>query len=345
VDSDTNKDEPALLPFAAANRRRTGFVIYAPVCGYIIKLNEPAFIQLHKCYAHQLQNEQKSIGTIQAYSRISESFFEYLEMKRYKNISEVKPKDVNEFVLHISNRFPKGLHVVLPVLRSFFRFLESKDKATACLIWAVPSDSRRKTYIVSGVTYDETQKLLETVDRNDSLGKRNYAILLLATRTGLRRTDISNLRLSDIKWKTGTIELVQKKNNSLLVLPLLADVGNAIADYILNARPKVDSPYVFLRSCAPFTKIDGAACYRISSQAMEKAGVHQKEGEQKGIHCLRHAIATRLLEKETPLSVISTILGHKSKDSTKIYLSTDIKNLKFCALGLDGIEVEKEELR
>ncbi|MDN5301878.1 MAG: hypothetical protein PWQ60_1392 [Thermoanaerobacteraceae bacterium] len=97
----------------------------------IIKLNEPAFIQLHKCYAHQLQNEQKSIGTIQAYSRISESFFEYLEMKRYKNISELKPKDVNEFVLHISNRFPKGLHVVLPVLRSFFRFLESKDKATA----------------------------------------------------------------------------------------------------------------------------------------------------------------------------------------------------------------------
>jgi integrase len=182
------------------------------------------------------------------------------------------------------------------------------------------------------------------VDRDDPVGKRDYAVLLLAARTGLRRADISNLRLCDIKWKSSTIELIQEKTDSLLVLPLLTDVGNAIADYILNARPKSDSPYVFLRHCAPYKKMSSAACYEISRKAMGKSEIHQNEGERKGLHCLRHAIATRLLEKETPLSVISTILGHKSKDSTKIYLSTDLKNLRFCALGLTGIEVAKEEL-
>lgn len=196
-----------------------------------MKLNEPTFIKHHECYVHQLKNEQKSIGTIKEYSRISKGFLEYLDIKRYKNISEVTLCDVNAFIIHISNRFPKGMHVVLPVLRSFFHFLEFKEKTTSCLIWAVPNDPRRKISIVSGVTSNETRKLLETFDRNDSLGKRDYAIFLLAARTGLRRSDISNLRLSDIKWRTSAIELVQKKTNSLLVLPLLTDVGNAIAEF------------------------------------------------------------------------------------------------------------------
>jgi site-specific recombinase XerD len=307
-------------------------------------IKEPAFLRLQTNFVHQLQKEQKSNGTIRIYGRIIEQFLEYLELKGLHDISEVTPQDVSAFIPHISPRYPKGVHVVLPTLRSFLKYLEMEKLITAHLVWAVPQNSQRITPLVSNVTNEEIQKLLNSVERDNPLGKRDYAILLLAARTGLRRADISNLRLCDINWKRSTIELTQKKTNNHLILPLLTDVGNAIADYILNARPKVDSPYVFLRHFAPYKKINSSTCYDISSKAMDKSEIHQNEGERKGLHCFRHSIATRLLENETPLSVISSILGHKSKDSTKIYLSTDLKNLRFCALGLTGIEVAKEEL-
>lgn len=307
-------------------------------------IKKTTFIWLHTKYICHLQNEQKSEGTVGTYGRTVEQFLEYLELKGCNDISEVTLQDVSEFFPYISNRYPKGLHVVLPVIRSFLRFLETEKLVSTRLVWAVPQNYRRENPIVSIVTKREVQILLKNIDRDDPVGKRDYAVLLLAVRTGLRSADISNLRLCDIKWESNTIELTQKKTGCPLMLPLLTDVGNSIVDYILNARPKSASPYVFLRHCAPFQKISSNACYGISCKAMKKSEIHQNEGERKGLHCLRHTLATHLLEKEVPLPIISTILGHKSKASTKVYLSADLKNLKCCALDLTGIEVTKEEL-
>jgi integrase len=126
---------------------------------------------------------------------------------------------------------------------------------------------------------------------------------------------------------------------------LLTDVGNAIADYILNGRPDSQLPDIFLRSQAPYQKLSGhPACYGISCKMMKAAGIRQGKGDRKGFHCLRHSLAARLLSEETPLPVISSILGHRNKDSTKVYLSTDLIHLRACALSLAGIEVTKEEL-
>ena len=170
-------------------------------------------------------------------------------------------------------------------------------------------------------------------------------MLLLALRNGLRCVDIVNLKLGDIQWKSNTIEVVQSKTGVPLVLPLLADVGNVIADYILNGRPDSHQPYIFLRTRAPYRKLSGhSACYRISCKLMKEAGIRQGKGNRKGFHCLRHSLAARLLAEETPLPIISSILGHRDKDSTKIYLSTDLEHLRACALSLTGIEVTKEEL-
>jgi integrase len=152
--------------------------------------------------------------------------------------------------------------------------------------------------------------------------------------------------LSDIHWTHNTIEIVQSKTDTRLVLPLLADVGNAIANYILNGRPDSQQSYIFLRSQAPYRKMSGhSACYAISRKMMKEAGIRQGEGERKGFHCLRHSLAARLLSEETPLPIISSILGHRDKDSTKIYLSTDLVHLRACALSLTGIEVIRDELQ
>jgi integrase len=237
------------------------------------------------------------------------------------------------------------MRTVLSALRSFLRFAEKKNLINCRLSRAIPGSFGRKTLIIPTITSEEEKKLLGSVDRNTPSGKRNYAMLLLALRTGLRSIDISSLQLNNIHWKTNTIEIVQEKTDTSLVLPLLTDVGNAIADYILNGRPYSQLPHLFLRTQAPYQKLAGhSGCYSASRKMMKDAGIRQGTDECKGFHCLRHSLAARLLSEETPLPVISSILGHRNKDSTKVYLSTDLAHLRACALSLQGIEVTQEEL-
>ncbi len=310
------------------------------------RLHQSVYLLLHKDFLDCLKKEGKGDRTIQTYEIVARQFLEYLEQKKVDDISEVRLTDVSLFTPFISKQYqPTSMRTVLSALRSFLRFVESKHLTQFCLSNAIPSSSARKTEIVPTITPEEEQKLLSSVDCTTPLGKRNHAMLLLALRTGLRSIDIGNLKLGDIHWKSNTIEIVQKKTDTPLVLPLLTEVGNAIADYILNGRPDSQQPWIFLRTQAPYRKLsERSACYGVSCKVMKEAGIRQGKGNRKGFHCLRHYVAARLLSVETPLPIISSILGHRDKDSTKIYLSTDLVHLRACALSLKGIEVTQEEL-
>jgi site-specific recombinase XerD len=310
------------------------------------RLHQTIYVLLLKDYLACLQKEGKSNRTIELYEIIARQFLEYLEQKNIPQITQVQLKDVNLFLPFISKQYqPTCMRTVLSALRSFLRFVESKHLTKLCLSDAIPSSFGRKTSIIPTITREEERKLLLAEDCKTPLGKRNQAMMLLALRTGLRSIDIVNLKLADIHWNSNTIEIVQEKTNTPLVLPLLTEIGNAIADYILNGRPSCQQPYIFLRSQAPFQKLSGRTSgYAVSCKMMKKAGIRQNKDERKGFHCLRHSLAARLLSEETPLPVISSILGHRDKDSTKVYLSTDLEHLRGCALGLSGIEITKEEL-
>jgi integrase len=307
---------------------------------------QSAYVLIHTDYLECLDEEGKGVGTIQIYEAVSGQFLEYLEQRGVRDIAEARVHEVSSFILNISKQYqPTSMRTVLSALRSFLRFVESRKLTGSRLSSAIPSSSGRKVQIVPPLTEEEEQRLLDSADRTTALGKRNCAMLLLALRTGLRSIDIINLKLGDVHWKNNTIEIVQKKTGASLVLPLLTDVGNAIADYILNGRPNSRLPYIFLRSQAPYRKLSGhSSCYGISKSMMKKADIRQGEGERNGFHSLRHSVATRLLAEETPLPIISSILGHRNKDSTTVYLSTDLKHLRTCALNLAGIEVTREEL-
>lgn len=309
------------------------------------QLMEHSFIQLHKAYISHLLKEHKCPATVKKYGYYSKRFLEYLEQKGYKDFLEVGLCDVKSFILYVLKKHrPGNMSYELAVLRSLLSFVDLENLSTMDLTRAVPSSHDRKTSIFAILGRDEEKKLLQDVDRVTATGKRNYAMLLLAMRTGLRSIDIVSLKLDDIKWRTSTIEIIQQKTKSPLVLPLLAEVGNAIADYIMGGRPGSDCNYVFLRSLPPYRQLDCSSTYKISSKAMKDAGICQAEGERRGFHRLRRTIATRLLENETPLPVISTILGHRKKESVKAYLSADLEHLRICALGLTGIEVTRKEL-
>ena len=309
-------------------------------------LKVPLYIRVSNDYVNQLESKGYGQGTIELRKSASNKFLIYLEQEGFCNLMELKLINISRFVLYASNSYqPTSMGTFLSALRSFLAFAASVQLTSTDLTRAIPKGFGRKTIIIPIITMEEEDKLLAAIDRKTILGKRGYAILLLALRLGLRSVDIVNFKLENIKWRTNTIEIIQQKTGRTLTIPLLADIGNAIIDYVLNGRPESEEPYVFLRYQAPFIKLSGhSSIYSIVSKYMEKAGIRQALGDRKGSHCCRHTAAARLLATETPLPLISSLLGHADKDSTMIYLSTDLEHLRACALGLDGIEVVKEEL-
>jgi integrase len=222
-------------------------------------------------------------------------------------------------------------------LRNFLKYLYSEGIVATNLLPAVPSSGARKHSVIPALKKDDEEKILNAIDRSRAIGKRNYAMVLLAMRNGLRQIDILNLKKTDIDWHKNTISLIQHKTGRPLALPLLPEVGNAISDYILNGRPSSCLPFIFLREMVPHRRLVNG--YFISSKIMDKAGVRQSGEGNKGFHVYRHSLASKLLASGAPISVIANTLGHSDTDSSTVYLSTDAEHLKACALDLKGIAI------
>lgn len=313
--------------------------------------NQPRFKQssnhaLIYEFGQNLMEKDYGPGTIELRKSVARKFLHYLEEDNAQ-VSELAPGMLNHFILHASKTYqPTSMGAFYVSLRSFLHFLVAKEHTQMELTTVVPTGFARKSNVIPTLTYQEEEKLINAVNRSMPVGKRNLAILLLALRLGLRAVDIIHLKLENVNWQQSTIEIVQQKTRQSLVLPLLADVGNALIDYLLNARPDSADPYVFLRMEAPYQKLSGkSALYHVANTTMDTARIRQAVGDRKGLHCLRHTIASRLLASETPLPIISSVLGHRDRNASKVYLATDLKQLQACALGLTGIEVTKEELQ
>jgi integrase len=176
--------------------------------------------------------------------------------------------------------------------------------------------------------------MLAVIDRSTATGKRNYAIILLAARLGLRAGDISALRLESIDWKHSCIRLTQRKTQEPIELPMPGDVGNALADYLRHARPITTLREIFLRRLAPIAPFGRHNnLHGIIQKYRVQAGLPQKD--QCGLHSLRHTLATNLLAIGAKPGTISNVLGHHSPDSTSLYLRFDIENLRQVGLNPD----------
>jgi integrase len=181
-------------------------------------------------------------------------------------------------------------------------------------------------------------RLLKVVDRSSPKGKRDYAILLLACRLGLRVGDIRTLTLDDLKWETATVEIAQSKTLEPLCLPLTEEVGEALIDYLRLARPQSDCREVFLTLTSPFQPFCGTDnLHRIVQFWKDLAGIRFRTKQRHGLHSLRHTLATQLLREQTPFHVISEILGHATTASTLIYAKTDVETLRTAALNTEEV--------
>ncbi|MEB3102869.1 tyrosine-type recombinase/integrase [Ferviditalea candida] len=286
-----------------------------------------------------------STATIKQYKSKILHFLLYLERNRHQDFAKVTLKDVNDYIPVAAKTHPNGMGNVISALRSFGSFLNEKhsDRIDILPVLRTIIPKRRKVH--AGFTLEEAGQVLSVVDKETAIGKRDFAILTLAKNTGLRAVDITNIKFNDINWHRSEFRIVQHKTGQPLVLPLEPVVGNAIADYILHGRPESESPYIFLRSCRPYEKLDNRSASTVATRYIKRSDVATNGVQRKGMHSFRRSIGTRMLEAEIRLSIISEVLGHTHLDSAKPYLSTNEKQLRNCALGLSGIEVMKEELQ
>lgn len=194
-------------------------------------------------------------------------------------------------------------------------------------------------HLPKNLDLETVKKLLSSIDRANTMGKRDYAILLMITRLGIRAIDIANLQLTDLNWSTNEIILWQEKTYQTIHLPLLNDVGWALIDYIQHGRPQTEDKYIFRTMNAPYGRLAGSqAVESIFHSRLNKAGIKlNTKNQPAGVHVLRHALGRVLLEKDTPLPVISQVLGHQSIKSTETYIHIDMKGLAQCTLNPEDI--------
>ena len=302
-------------------------------------LQRHEFREMLQRYADHCRQKEYSKVTQNHYRTISEKFLSYLESQEIEHIPDIAATHVAGYINTLLGYACKTVELHLCAMRSFLGYLYTNEFHPQNLTSSVPAIKARKQNRIPSVwTPDHVTKLLDIIDRGNPAGKRDYAMILLVARLGLRTIDIKHLKLDNLKWQNNRIELIQSKTSKPLTLPLLPDIGWAIIDYLKNGRPKVESPYVFLRHLAPLEPFsDEDHLHQIVVKYMRLAKIPICPQKKKGMHSLRHTLASRLLEENTPLSVISDILGHVSSDSTAVYLKVNVNMLRECALNPEEV--------
>lgn len=264
-------------------------------------------------------------------------FFCYIESRGFSE-HDIDVQLIREYLLYVSPTNPGNLDKIVYSLKILTAYLVSIKAIElmpdfACFVPKTPSKK-----IIPAFSKEEIAKILSAIDTQTSIGKRNYAVILLACGTGFRGCDIINLKLADIDWKSGEINIIQSKTQKYMKVPVNGQIRNAIADYILNARPKSEVENVFLSTRPPFAALKSSVTFGYMIPALcRRTGVQQKQG--RNFHSLRRSFGTWLAGEEVPITTISQMLGHVHMDSGKPYLSFNDTQMFACAMGFEDIPI------
>ena len=277
-----------------------------------------------------------AVSTVRTYVTVAGEFLAFTGTRG--GLAGLDAAVIDAFVTTLAGYQAKTVEQKLCALRSFLRFAGGERLIEGTVLEAVPTaKSSRQARIPSVWDPADVAKVLQAIDRGNPCGKRDYAIILLITRLGLRGVDVKRLRLADLDWPGNRLSVVQAKTGRRVQLPLLKDVGWAIIDYIRHARPASECPEVFLRHTAPIGPFsDQDHLHQILVKHARAAHVPLGEARRHGMHSLRHTLATRLLEAGTPIEQIADILGHQQVASTGVYLKSSLRLLAQCALDPDA---------
>lgn len=279
---------------------------------------------------HKLDNRCR-LTTIEHYQRLMSAFIIGLSNKGKILLSDITEDDIVEFLnIQESNtsRFT--------ILRQFYQYLGKfhPEKPNYGYVFEFTKPLKRSK-LPSTYTAEEIGMLEKHVDRCTPLGKRTYAMILLASRLGLRISDIINLKFNNIDWDESVIKLVQMKTGKHIELPLLKIVGEAIVDY-LKVRPECKSDTIFVTHNRPFSPMNRSGAGRLISNVFVGSGI-DCSGRKHGPHSLRFSLGERLLENHVGLPAISETFGHSGSDVTMTYLRIDMGRLRECMMDVPPV--------
>jgi site-specific recombinase XerD len=284
--------------------------------------------------------EERSLmrSSAELYLAVARRFFSYCFPTGKIYLARLCAQHVTDFVLNDTANFGhRTIQLAASALRSLLGFLFQKGRVAINLSSAVPRvASRNLAQLPRYLEKHQVEKVLRSCDRRRKVGKRDYAILLLLARLGLRAGEVVRLTLDDLDWHAGEL-LIRGKGARVDRLPLLQDVGQALADYLQKGRPECPSRRVFIQCKAPYEGFarPGSVSSLVRA-ALERA---QLCPQNKGAHLLRHSLATGMLRNGASLAQIGQVLRHQLPQTTEIYAKVDLDTLRKLALPWLGGEL------
>ena len=275
-------------------------------------------------YAEYLVQERGVVPmTVRKYQSIARNFMLERFGEDKLELSQLSADDVVNFVVGQSRKSSVNwTKYTVTALRSMLHFLYLRGELATDLVGAVgPVASWRQTSLPKALPADQVQRLIHSCDRRTHLGRRNFAVMLLLARFGLRAGEVAALELDDFHWAQGEFVIRGKGREDRL--PLSCDVGEAVVAYISRGRPQTSLRKLFLSSIAPLRGITGNTVTKIVRRACTHCGLAPI-----GSHRLRHSAATEMLRKGGTLTEIAQVLGHRSVDTTAIYAKVDRLRLR-----------------
>jgi len=288
-------------------------------------------------YLEQKKSLRLNEKTLQGQSWYLYKFLNYLNECETYSTGVLSPLLIVKYAATLLPNAAGAKHLALSIIKNFLRYLYEEGETQKDLSLIVPRDNYKKQpKLPSTYTKNEVLVILNSIDRSTKSGKRDYAMLVLAVRLGMRASDISGLSFINLLWSQNKIIFKQFKTQEVVELPLPADVGEAIIDFIKYARPASKNKQLFLEHAFPNDPITSKAVSNTANRIILKSGI--KIGDRKhGSHALRHTMASLLLEQKTPLPIISELLGHTTVQTSMCYLRIDIETLRQCALDVPFI--------
>ncbi len=245
-------------------------------------------------------------------------------------LTELRAQDVSRFILrHARTVSPARAQLMVTALRSFLRFLLQRGDIATNLAASVPAVANwHLSHLPKYLLAAQVEQLLQSCDRDSPTGQRNYAILLLLARLGLRAGEVVAMTLDDLHWEAGELT-VRGKGARWDRLPIPQDVGEALATYLRQGRPRCATRRVFVNTRAPLRGFaNSVAVCSIVQRGLKRAGL---DPALKGAHLLRHSLATRMLRQGASLAQIGEILRHRLPNTTQIYAKIDQATLSALA--------------
>ena len=280
----------------------------------------PSEVMLARYSDYLLERRGLCRSSVRNYGNVARAFFSDRErIHGVLALDELDGPAITDFVLREARRTSVGSAKCMVIrLRALLRFLHVEGEITEDLTGAVPQiASWRNASLVKALDPSAVARLLASCDRRTRVGCRDFVVLVLGSRLGLRGGEVAAMRLSDIDWRAGEV-MVRGKGSRQERLPLPADVGEALAGWLRRGRPRCESAFVFVRMRAPHDGLSPTAVTGIVRRACERAGLPVV-----GAHRLRHTAATEMLRAGVSLSDVGQVLRHRDADTTAIYAKVD----------------------